>query len=407
MQMTTLPIPLAIASPSPSTAPAPAPQRANAAASAEARQFSQSLSREMEQRRHDAAPPARPQGAGATKELAGAPAKAGDEVEDDTDAADAHDAHAAAAAINPVTDMLALVASFNRLLAPPTPTPAAPATDPLAAAAATQVTAQASALLAAAGTAPGLPVTASASEGAARFGLPLPGGDAAAHAKPKDAAAMAATAPDPSMLETATRAPAGADGLAAPARAREIVADVAALKEPAAAVPVAAPLQQAALAMVQALAASGVPADKNAARVGTPGWDNQVGQKIIWMVAGKEQTASLTLNPPDMGPMQVVLSVTNDHATVTFTAAQPEVRQALEAAMPKLREMLGDSGIALDQASVNAGTPDGRQAQQGEPRGQAGNTRVANGGAAAEPISLAPTRQGRSGGGSGMVDTFA
>ena len=361
MHMTTLPIPLAIASPS----PAPGPQRANA----DARQFSQTLLREMEQRRHDAAPPAKPQGAGAgagaanTKELAGAPAKAGDAVEDN------------ALAINPVSDMLALVASFNRLLAPPT----------LAAAVVTQEATQVTTQVAAQASA--VPAT----EGAARFATTLPAGDVDAHAKPKDAAAAAA----PSMLESATRA-------------REVVADGAALKEPAAAAPLTAPLQQASLAMVQALATFGVPADKIAARVGTPGWDNQVGQKIIWMVAGKEQTASLTLNPPDMGPMQVVLSVTNDHATVTFTAAQPEVRQALEAAMPKLRDMLGESGIALGQATVNAGTPDGRQAQQGgQPRGQAGATRLANGGADAEPVSLAPARQGRAAGGNGMVDTFA
>ena len=401
MHMTTLPIPLAMAIASLNPAPAPGPQRANA--DANARQFSQALAREMEQRRHGAAPPAKPQGAGAanTKELAGAQAKAGDEVEDNAD--DPDDANAAAA-INPVTDMLALAASFNRLLAPPAL--AAPATDALAAAVAAQVTtqvaAQASALLAAADTAPALPIAAPATEGAARFAIKLPAGDVAADAKQKDAAAA------PSMLETAARARTGADASTAPVRARDVVAEGAALKEPDAAAPLTAPLQQASLAMVQALATFGVPADKIAARVGTPGWDNQVGQKIIWMVAGKEQTASLTLNPPDMGPMQVVLSVTNDHATVTFTAAQPEVRQALEAAMPKLRDMLGESGIALSQATVNAGTPDGRQAQQGEqPRGQAGATRLANGGAAAEPVSLAPARQGRAAGGNGMVDTFA
>jgi flagellar hook-length control protein FliK len=182
----------------------------------------------------------------------------------------------------------------------------------------------------------------------------------------------------------------------------------AAIKEPAVAVqpPMTAPVQQASLAMAQAI--GGAPIDKIAARVGTPGWDNQVGQKIIWMVAGKEQTASLTLNPPDMGPMHVVLSVTNDQATVTFTAAQPEVRQALEAAMPKLREMMGENGIALGNATVNAGTPDGRQAQQGEQqRGQATGTRFGNTSPDAAPISLTPARQGRVGGGIGMVDTFA
>ena len=76
-----------------------------------------------------------------------------------------------------------------------------------------------------------------------------------------------------------------------------------------------------------AQAAAGVAADRIAARVGTPAWDNQVGQKIVWMVAGKEQSATLTLNPPDMGPMQVVLSVTNDQASVTFSA-QPSRKYA-------------------------------------------------------------------------------
>jgi flagellar hook-length control protein FliK len=44
------------------------------------------------------------------------------------------------------------------------------------------------------------------------------------------------------------------------------------------------------------------------ARVGSEAWENQVGQKVVYMVGGEEQTASLTLNPPDLGPLQVVLS---------------------------------------------------------------------------------------------------
>ena len=424
MQTTTLPIPLAIASPN----AAPAPQRANAAPKADARQFSDALSREMEQRRPAAAPAGKPQGA--PKEAAGGPAKAADEA---LDAADA-DAAAAAAAIGPVTDMLALVASFNLPAAAP-----APAADPLTSGVATPGAAQATELqavtgkqlsalsadvdlLAAAGKAPAVLTAAPAAdsndpafndvkqaiEGAVRFALNIPGGGVAPDAKSKDAAA----APSPFATGSHPRAAAvqqqpDADGLAiASVSAKsEAVPDAAILKELAAAAPVTAPVLQASLAMAQAI--TGAPLEHIAARVGTPGWDNQVGQKIIWMVAGKEQSASLTLNPPDLGPMQVVLSVTGDQATVTFTAAQPEVRQALEAAMPKLREMMGENGIALGSATVNAGTQDGRQAQGGEqPRGQAGAPRSANTGPEAAPISLAPVREGRSGG-SAMVDTFA
>ncbi|GGE84802.1 flagellar hook-length control protein FliK [Massilia psychrophila] len=402
MQTTTLPIPLAIASPN----AAPAPQRANAAPKADARQFSDALSREMEQRRPAAAPAGKPQGA--PKEAAGGPAKAADEALDDAADADA------AAAIGPVTDMLALVASFNLPAAAP-----APAADPLTSGVATPGAAQGAtpgATLATVLTAapaadsndPAFNDVKQAIEGAVRFALNIPGGGVAPDAKSKDAAA----APSPFATGSHPRAAAvqqqpDADGLAiASVSAKsEAVPDAAILKELAAAAPVTAPVLQASLAMAQAI--TGAPLEHIAARVGTPGWDNQVGQKIIWMVAGKEQSASLTLNPPDLGPMQVVLSVTGDQATVTFTAAQPEVRQALEAAMPKLREMMGENGIALGSATVNAGTQDGRQAQGGEqPRGQAGAPRSANTGPEAAPISLAPVREGRSGG-SAMVDTFA
>jgi flagellar hook-length control protein FliK len=123
------------------------------------------------------------------------------------------------------------------------------------------------------------------------------------------------------------------------------------------------------------------------------------------MVAGKEQSATLTLNPPDMGPMQVVLSVTNDQATVSFTAAQPEVRQALENAMPKLREMMSENGIALGNASVNEGSADQRQAQQGEKsRGQGGGNRFGGGG---DVAGTAEAPRAARAGGTGLVDTFA
>lgn len=90
--------------------------------------------------------------------------------------------------------------------------------------------------------------------------------------------------------------------------------------------------------------------------VGTPAWDQAVGQKVVWMVAGGQQTAELTLNPPDLGPLQVVISVNNDQANASFFSAQPEVRDALESALPKLRQMMNDAGVQLSGFSVSAQT---------------------------------------------------
>lgn len=163
-----------------------------------------------------------------------------------------------------------------------------------------------------------------------------------------------------------------------------------------------APLQQAALTMAQAV--SGHSLEKLTPAVGTAAWDQALGQKVVWMTAGGQQTASLTLNPPDLGPLQVVLNISNDQANATFIAAQPEVRQALEAALPKLREMMGDAGIQLGETTINAGTANqhgafsesSRQARSGfNGRDQQRDTSIQMGSVPARASGL------------GLVDTFA
>lgn len=135
--------------------------------------------------------------------------------------------------------------------------------------------------------------------------------------------------------------------------------------------------------------------------VGTPAWGQALGQKVAWMVTGAEQSATLSLNPPDLGPLQVVLNVSHAQADATFTSAQPEVRQALEAALPKLRDMLSEAGIQLGQASVNAGTPQ-QQGEFGRPPHSSSRSSAAADDAAA-PIATASRTVSRI----GMVDTFA
>jgi len=129
-----------------------------------------------------------------------------------------------------------------------------------------------------------------------------------------------------------------------------------------------APLQQAIAHIGQA--SLGHVTDRITTQVGTPAWNQSIGQKLVWMIGDEQQSASLTLNPPDLGPLQVVLSVSSTQANASFYSSQPEVRQALEAALPKLREMLGDAGIQLGQANVSAGNPQ-QQGSYGEQQASA------------------------------------
>jgi len=90
-------------------------------------------------------------------------------------------------------------------------------------------------------------------------------------------------------------------------------------------------------------------------------WGDEFNQKITWLSTQKEQSAELHLNPPQLGPMDVVLKVSGDQATALFSSPHAAVREAIEQALPKLREMLADSGIMLGNATVNDQAPRNRQ----------------------------------------------
>lgn len=150
------------------------------------------------------------------------------------------------------------------------------------------------------------------------------------------------------------------------------------------------------------------PVDASSSRlapsVGTAAWGQALGEKLVWMASGTQQTASLTLNPPNLGPLQIVVHVTNDQATASFFSAQPEVRQALEAAFPRLRDMMNDAGIQLGQATVSADTPQ----QNSTPDRQAQRITLPfssadpSSSAALQAVQAPAHRSGR-----GLVDTFA
>ena len=463
MQNSTLPIV------SGATSASPAPQRQNNASSADGAAFAQTLSRQIEQRQQTArfekqAQPvqpikvANPSMTPPAVAAAPAPAPTQQQATPDTPVCDAPESSATAgttadhgagtdkiaatdgeaeqakaADASPVADLIAFVASFNQPAAA-----IAPATADAAATVATrpdQLAAQASQLAAAdpklfAPVAPSAPLPSTKGDAAQSLsqmfdrarpavkglaadsaaGQPgkTPAGVASAAAAAGAADTLSASTPNAAVTAAADQKPASFANLvqasveAASARSGDKAVDLA-LHDSATA-PLSAPVAQASLALAQA---AGTPTDRLSARVGTPAWDNQVGQKVIFMAAGQDQSATLTLNPPDLGPLQVVLSVSNDQAQVTFSAAQPEVRAALENAMPKLREMMSESGLSLGNASVNDGSAEQRQAQ-GDSRAQGGRGAVGNGSGDGQGAAVeVPVRRGRVLGGNGAVDTFA
>lgn len=133
-------------------------------------------------------------------------------------------------------------------------------------------------------------------------------------------------------------------------------------------------------------------------------WGDDFSQKITWLVTQQAQSAELHLNPPDLGPLDVVLKVSGDQATALFTSAHAAVREAVEQALPKLREMLADNGIMLGNAMVSDQSPKEQQMADNKQRkaeGRLSGVDAAAGGVQSDS-TLAPVRRQQ-----GMLDTFA
>jgi flagellar hook-length control protein FliK len=111
-----------------------------------------------------------------------------------------------------------------------------------------------------------------------------------------------------------------------------------------------------------------------APQVGSPNWDTALGEKVVWIVGAQTQNAELHLNPPSLGPLEIRVSMSDGQANLSFMTQHAAVREAIEAATPKLREMMGDSGINMGSMSVNVGTFAQQQQDQAAQQ-QAANNR--------------------------------
>jgi len=87
-------------------------------------------------------------------------------------------------------------------------------------------------------------------------------------------------------------------------------------------------------------------------QISNPEWGSDFSKRIQFLVKNNMQHADLRLDPPDMGKIHVKINLSQDQASVSFVSAHGNVRDAIEQAMPRLRELLNESGIQLGNTDV-------------------------------------------------------
>lgn len=104
------------------------------------------------------------------------------------------------------------------------------------------------------------------------------------------------------------------------------------------------------------------PAMRMQVAFGHAQWSEALAERAAWLAGQQIHSAELQLDPPELGPLQVRISVHQDQAVVSFVSANPQVRDALDQSMARLRELMQEQGMQL----VDAGVSDQHREDSGE-----------------------------------------
>lgn len=245
------------------------------------------------------------------------------------------------------------------------------------------------------------PVPAPAPPSAPAIGLPTPmplsmAAWSPGPAAPTPSAVTADTAPPLFATALAFAADAGARGNAAATPDNEFASTVAAISEalgvtaaphagpsaseppphallatgtpPPPAVPLthgllpATPVMQAAVTAAPVLAQ---PVDPSA------GYDDRFANHVSMLAGQRITQATIRVSPEHMGTIDIRLQVDGTQVRAEFHSARADVRQTLEASLPRLRDMLDQHGLQLAHAGVGQGRG------QGQPQGHTHPTQPA------------------------------
>ncbi len=208
-------------------------------------------------------------------------------------------------------------------------------------------------------------------------------------AAPRPAATPTAQLPFTGELNPQVRMPAVAaaqqaeQALAARAMAGEVIeAKISAAANTTATTAAATAAQPATTTPAQATEAARAALQQVRASFTRPGWDQAMAQRVAQLAARGVQSAQIEVDPPELGPVKVVIQVNNDNQTsVSFSSPHAGVREVLEQTAQRLRDALAEGGMDLVDVEVSDQSAERREsAEDAQDREPGTGTRAWRGG---------------------------
>ena len=102
-----------------------------------------------------------------------------------------------------------------------------------------------------------------------------------------------------------------------------------------------------------------------------PNGARELADQVRMLAQAQGGRTELKLHPPQLGSLDIRVLVEGDRTSIQFISANPVTREVLEAAMPRLRDSLAESGLMLEDATVSDQAAE-EQAEQDERQAAAG-----------------------------------
>jgi len=80
-------------------------------------------------------------------------------------------------------------------------------------------------------------------------------------------------------------------------------------------------------------------------------FQESINERVMWMVKGDIQSAKIHLDPPELGPIEVKITISHQEAKISFQSAVSDIRDLLNDSSAKLKEMLHAQG--MEQVNVD------------------------------------------------------
>lgn len=129
---------------------------------------------------------------------------------------------------------------------------------------------------------------------------------------------------------------------------------------------------------------------------------NALNDSVRYMMNSRIQSAEIRIDPPELGSMQIKISMNGDQASVSMVVQNQQAKDMLDQSVPKLKEMLEQQGIELGESNISEHQHNGEQ-QAGQSHGN-GHSAQHEEGTVSEPHQVEQTIKN---GHIGAVDYYA